>query len=118
MWTVEHTADVIDPTLWQTIKDRELGLYAAQVTGGTAYHHNGKLNYVGDLYPKDQMAGLRAVYYILPGDLVAVVTYNSVDYPDQTTESPNAVLVGAYEEAWEDEPSGTDWSSEFSEINW
>ena len=119
MWTVEHTTDVIDAQLWQTMKSRELGLYSESVSGGTAYHHNGKLNYTQDpLYPETQMAGLRAVYYILPGDLVAVVTHNSVDYPAVLTEHPNNTVVTAYEKSWvADDGGGSSWSSEFAEIN-
>ena len=78
-----------------------LGMYTANLTGGTAYHHNGGLDYVGGPYTAAMPAGARSVYYLMPNGVIVTVVYNSVS---AATDSPNKIVEDAYESAWV--PSG------------
>lgn len=100
MWTFMNTEKIMSASQRSEMLDGELGIYADSLTGGAAYNHNGGLNFEGSPYSGQMPAGARAVFYIMPNDVVASLVYNSMDYPGKMLDWSNGVVRGAYDNAW------------------
>jgi CubicO group peptidase (beta-lactamase class C family) len=105
MWMVKHTNDIISASQRSQMLSGKLGIYTSNLTGGTAYHHNGGFESWSFPYSEATPAGARAVFYMMPNDVVVTLVYNSLDFPNKMLDSPNAIVEQAYEDAWVPDPS-------------
>ncbi|MBX2803253.1 MAG: beta-lactamase family protein [Myxococcales bacterium] len=101
IWMVDQTSDILDATQLAEMRSAGsdnvgLGVYAQSVTGGTAWHHNGGLDYWWGNWSESLPAGTRSVHYTFPDGIVAALTFTGIG----TVTDPNKVMVDAYENAW------------------